>query len=134
MNTSTTSEDGNFYTATGIVMILELRRKNTIFGQKQLAQLRVQIRFYIQGCVSGALLACLLLCYNIFLPFAKTKWALFILGTLAWEITHLLESTIILLFNKPLRSALLHPRLPCCKQDENVTVLPSKIKAMITTV
>ncbi|KAK0409783.1 hypothetical protein QR680_004755 [Steinernema hermaphroditum] len=68
-----------------------------------------EIRFFAQSCVTTLMFILMLISFHLFSKYAINKWAMFACTTLAWELTHVTDGLILLLFNSEFWELLKNP-------------------------
>ncbi|RCN38007.1 hypothetical protein ANCCAN_16074 [Ancylostoma caninum] len=78
--------------------------------EQQTSMLRMNIRFYVQGCIGSAVIILAYTSLRIVSPLAKTRMQLFLATTLLMEIVHMCDGIILVAFNKHFRDIVLQPQ------------------------
>ncbi|EYC10235.1 hypothetical protein Y032_0057g2838 [Ancylostoma ceylanicum] len=90
---------------------LRVQRKGTgLESDQQMSTFKKNIKFYVQGCLSSAIMILTIISFHIFPRMARTRMQGFMVTTLTMEITHISDGIILVLFNKPFRSIFYQPQ------------------------
>ncbi|EYC34531.1 hypothetical protein Y032_0001g456 [Ancylostoma ceylanicum] len=85
-----------------------IRRRAKEFQTKKVASLsketyKKNVRLYIQGCMASGTLVFLNVSYNCVTLVTTTRLGVFAATTLVWEIAHIVDGVILVIFNPQLR-------------------------------
>ncbi|VDK56322.1 unnamed protein product [Cylicostephanus goldi] len=80
-----------------------LRRISGASAVQSLRKLRTNTHFYIQGCVSAAIMIFALYAVQ-FIRLTTTRHLKYFLDTLAWELVQMSNGIVLIIFNKPFRN------------------------------
>ncbi|KAL6741413.1 hypothetical protein Aduo_014671 [Ancylostoma duodenale] len=91
-----------------------IRRRAKEFLTKRVASLsretyKKNVRLYIQGCLASGTLVFLNVSYNCVTLITTTRFGVFAATTLVWEIAHIVDGMILVIFNPQLRGGAHHP-------------------------